>query len=110
MGRQQAVLLALRRQLDPLSLVERAPQMLSIAKDHLWTTIKRRDLPELAQLAAAVAAKDVDKVLFVPSAGYPEVLSTAEIKQIRHTVRHIFDPGAKGGGGGGVPSSGKACP
>ena len=45
MRRQQLTLLALRRQLDPLALLERAPEMLSIAKDDLWTTIKRRDLP-----------------------------------------------------------------
>src|SRR6185295_2011988 len=48
---QQLTLLALRRQLDPLSLLERAPEMLSIAKGDLWTTIKRKDLAGLAQLA-----------------------------------------------------------
>ena len=52
MRRQQLTLLALRRQLDPLALLEQVPEMLSIAKGDLWTTIKRRDLPGLAELAA----------------------------------------------------------
>jgi hypothetical protein len=42
---------------------------------------------------------------------YPEYLSNAEIKQIRQTVRHVFDDGAGGsGGGGGSSGLGKACP
>jgi LCP family protein required for cell wall assembly len=110
MGRQQLVLLSLRRELDPVALLERAPQLLSIAKDDLWTTIKRKDLPSLVQLAATVNAKQVTKVLFVPP-DYPEFLSTSEIKQIRQTVRHVFDDGASGsGGGGGGSGLGKACP
>jgi hypothetical protein len=104
------VLLSLRRELDPVALLERAPQLLSIAKDDLWTTIKRKDLPSLVQLAATVNAKQVTKVLFVPP-DYPEFLSTSEIKQIRQTVRHVFDDGASGsGGGGGGSGLGKACP
>ena len=108
MGRQQLVLLSLRRQLDPVAVLERAPELLKIAKDHLWTTIKRKDLPSLVELAAKVNAKQVDKVLFVPPR-YPEYLSTAEIKQIRQTVRHVFDGGGSGSGGGGS-GLGKACP
>ena len=109
MGRQQLVLLSLRRQLDPVAVLERAPELLKIAKDHLWTTIKRKDLPSLVELAARVNAKQVEKVLFVPPR-YPEYLSTAEIKQIRQTVRHVFDGrrvGIRRGGGSGL---GKACP
>jgi polyisoprenyl-teichoic acid--peptidoglycan teichoic acid transferase len=110
MGRQQLVLLALRRELDPLDVLEKAPQLLSIAKDDLWTTIKRKDLPSLAQLATKVGAKDVQKVLFAPPA-YPEVMTTSEIKQIRKTVRHVFDDaGSGGGGGGGGNGIGKPCP
>ena len=103
-----SVLLSLRRQLDPVAVLERAPELLKIAKDHLWTTIKRKDLPSLVELAARVNAKQVEKVLFVPPR-YPEYLSTAEIKQIRQTVRHVFDGGGSGSGGGGS-GLGKACP
>ena len=100
MRRQQLTLLALRRELDPVDLLEQAPEMLSIAKDDLWTTIKRRDLPGLAELAATVQARDVERVYFTPP-DYPEVLTTSGIRQIRQTVRHVFDGGGGGGGSGG---------
>jgi LCP family protein required for cell wall assembly len=90
MRRQQAVLLALRRQLDPLAVLERAPSLLKIARDHLWTTIRREDLAGLAELAARVDARKVKTVRFVPPE-YPEYLSSADIKQIRRTVRKVFD-------------------
>ncbi len=114
MRRQQLTLLALRRQLDPLALLEKAPEMLSIAKGDLWTTIKRRDLPGLAELAASVQARDVERVYFTPPE-YPEYLTTGVIKQIRQTVRHVFAGGGGGSGGsGGGNSDGlnnqKPCP
>ena len=114
MRRQQLTLLALRRQLDPLSLLERAPEMLSIAKGDLWTTIKRKDLASLAQLAADIQARDVDRVYFTPPE-YPEYLTTGGIKAIRQTVRHYFDKRGGGGGGGGGGnddglSNSKPCP
>ena len=114
MRRQQLTLLALRRQLDPLALLERAPEMLSIAKGDLWTTIKRKDLASLAQLAADIQARDVDRVYFTPPE-YPEYLTTGEIKRIRQTVRHYFDGRGGGGGGGGGGkddglSNAKPCP
>ena len=114
MRRQQLTLLALRRQLDPLALLEQAPEMLSIAKGDLWTTIKRRDLPGLAELAASVQARDVERVYFTPPE-YPEYLTTGVIKQIRQTVRHVFNGGGGGSGGsGGGNSDGlnnqKPCP
>ena len=97
MRRQQLTLLALRRRVDPLGLLERAPELLSIAKDHLWTTIKRKDLPSLAELAATVQACDVERVYFTPPQ-YPEVLTTDGIKAIRQTVRHVFDGGQREAG------------
>jgi LCP family protein required for cell wall assembly len=108
MRRQQAVLLALRRQLDPVALLERAPELLRIAKDHLWTTLKREHLAGLAELAARVDARKVVTVRFVPP-DYPEYLSTADIRHIRKVVRHIFDdePSGSGAGSGGL---GRACP
>jgi LCP family protein required for cell wall assembly len=113
MRRQQLTLLALRRRVDPIELLERAPELLRIAKDHLWTTIKRKDLPSLAQLAASIQARDVDRVYFTPPT-YPEYLTTGEIKQIRLTVRHVFDTGGgKGGGSRGNDdglSDQKPCP
>ncbi len=108
MRRQQAVLLALRRQLDPIAVLERAPEMLKIARDHLWTTIERKDLAGLAELASRVDARKVKTIRFVPPE-YPEYLSTADIKEIRRTVRRVFD-GKWTGTGSAAVGSGKACP
>lgn len=90
MGRQQSVLLALRRQVDPVALIPKVPALLRVAKDTLWTTIRRSDIRGLAQLAARVDPRRVARVLFAPSA-YPEHLDTAAIRKIQARVRTIFD-------------------
>lgn len=90
MGRQQTVLLALRRQLDPMGLVPKVPSLLRIAGDSLWTTIKRSEIRGLAKLATRVDVRRVERVLFVPSR-YPAHLDTAEIAAIRSRVRRVFD-------------------
>jgi LCP family protein required for cell wall assembly len=108
MRRQQAVLLALRRQLDPIAVLERAPELLKIARDHMWTTIKREDLAGLAELAARVDARKVKTIRFVPPE-YAEYLSTTDIRQIRRTVRRVFE-GKWTGTGSAAVGSGKACP
>ena len=90
MERQQTVLLALRRQLDPVALVPKVPGLLRIARDTLWTTIARSDIQGLARLAARVDPRRVARVLFVPSR-YSSHLDTAEIRAIQARVRTIFD-------------------
>ena len=90
MGRQQAVLLALRRQMDPVKLVPKVPALLRIARDNLWTTVRRQDLRGIAKLASRVDVRRVDRVLFVPSR-FPSHLDDAEIGRIRGVVRTIFD-------------------
>ena len=66
------------------------PALLSVARDTLWTTIRRSDVRGLAALAARVDPRRVARVLFVPSR-YPEHLDSAEIGQIQRKVRTIFD-------------------
>jgi len=90
MRRQQTVLLSLRRQLDPVELVPKAPALLRIAGDSLWTTIKRGDIRELAKLSAKVDARRVARVLFAPPA-YPAHVDDAAIQRIREAVRTAFD-------------------
>ena len=90
MRRQQAVLLALRRQVDPVALVPKVPALLKVARDTLWTTIRRQDVRGLASLAARVDPRRVARVLFVPST-YPEHLDTATIRRIQARVRTVFD-------------------
>jgi LCP family protein required for cell wall assembly len=106
MRRQQIVLLWLRRELDPVALVPKAPALLKLVRDHLWTTIKRSDLASLAKLAGRVDARDTVTVRFTPP-DYPEHLTTAAIGNIQSVVRHVFDHApAKSAG----INLGKACP
>jgi LCP family protein required for cell wall assembly len=90
MRRQQRVLVALARQVDPVKLATKAAKLLRIAKDDLWTTIKRKEIGALAALAARVDTGRVKRVTFVPPA-YASHLTTAEIKRIRKVVRSVFD-------------------
>ena len=90
MRRQQTVLLALRRQLDPVAMVPKVPALLRIARDNLWTTVRRADLRGLAKLASRVDVQRVARVLFVPSR-YPAHLDDAEIERIRSVARGIFE-------------------
>jgi len=86
MRRQQAVLVALARNVDPVELVPGAARLLRIARDNVWTTIRRSDLRELAELADQVNLRRVLAVRFVPPA-YPEHLDKDAIARIRSVVR-----------------------
>ncbi|MET1232024.1 MAG: LCP family protein, partial [Candidatus Limnocylindrales bacterium] len=90
MERQQIVITALGRQLLKEPLIVRLPELLEIAKDNLWTNLKTRDLPELAQLAEDVDVKGMKRVRFIPPK-YPSYLNKAAIRRIRSVVRHVFD-------------------
>jgi LCP family protein required for cell wall assembly len=89
MRRQQRVLVALARQVDPVKLATKAAKLLRIARDDLWTTIRRKEIGSLAALAARVDTGRVKRVTFVPPA-YASHLTTAEIKRIRKVVRSVF--------------------
>jgi LCP family protein required for cell wall assembly len=90
MRRQQQVLVALAHQVDPLELLPMVPDLLSIAKDDLWTTVKRSEVGDLARLAARVDIGSVKTVRFVPPR-YPSHLTSSEIRKIRSVVRSVFD-------------------
>ncbi|MER3418835.1 MAG: hypothetical protein C4343_07060, partial [Chloroflexota bacterium] len=92
MARQQAVLLALRRQLDPLELLPKFPELLDIAGQNLWTTLDPDAVGGLAELASRVDASAVRRVLFVPPA-YPSQLDDRTIAKIRTVVRGVFEAG-----------------
>ncbi|HYK96716.1 MAG TPA: LCP family protein [Candidatus Dormibacteraeota bacterium] len=89
MRRQQAVLLALRHELNPIALLPRVPQLLDIAKNNLWTTIQPGDIADLAALAAHVDSHDIQTIELSPPT-YPEFLNTEEIKAIQKRVQTIF--------------------
>ncbi len=90
MTRQQLVLNALAHQVDPIALLPKVPDLLSIAKDDLWTTFSAADAADLAALADRVDRRTVQNIRFIPPQ-VPEFLSDAGLKVIRDTVAHVFD-------------------
>jgi LCP family protein required for cell wall assembly len=90
MQRQQRVIMSLARQLDPLALLPRTPELLDIARDNLWTTIQPNEIADLAVLAAKVDTSDVQAYSFFPP-GTPQRLNNAGIAHIRDIVGTIFD-------------------
>jgi LCP family protein required for cell wall assembly len=90
MARQQAVLLAMARQVDPIALLPRVTELLDIARDDLWMTLRREDIRSLAALADRVDAGSARGVRFAPP-DYPESLDTAAIKRVRSAVRSVFE-------------------
>ena len=90
MGRQQLVLNALAHQVDPLALLPKVPDLLSIAKDDLWTTFAASDAADLAELADRVDRHSVQNIRFIPPK-VPEFLTDAGLKVIQDGVRNVFD-------------------
>lgn len=90
MRRQQAVLVALARQVDPIALLPQVTELLDIARDDLWTTLRREDIRSLAVLAERVDAGSIRTFQFGPPE-YPSLLDTAGIKRIRSVVRSVFE-------------------
>ncbi len=89
MERQQAMLLAIRRDLNPCTLIPNIAKLLKIARDDLWTNLSPKDLPSLFSLAARTNTRQVKTILFAPSA-YPAHLTDDEIGRIRRVVRTVF--------------------
>jgi LCP family protein required for cell wall assembly len=90
MGRQQMVLEALARQVDPISVLTQLPSLLDIAGKNLKTTFTPDDAGALAQLALRLDVHHIKNILFVPPK-YPEYLTKTEVKAIQKVVRHVFD-------------------
>jgi LCP family protein required for cell wall assembly len=90
MNRQQLVLEALARQVDPIAMLPKVPELLEIARDNLWMTIGVEEVAELAELASRVDTDHIERVLFVPPT-YPEYVTKAVVKKMRQVVRTVFD-------------------
>ncbi len=108
MGRQQLVLNALAHQVDPVALLPKIPDLLSIARDDLWTTFAAGDAADLAALADRVDRHSVQNIRFIPPT-VPEVLNDAGLKRIQDAVRFAFDtpPPSPGPSGSAAPASGR---
>ena len=109
MGRQQEVLMALRKQLNPCSLVSRIPSLISDLGDSFWTDMPESDAGALAALAERVGTGNVNNVELIPSVtgnpvGYLTVPRWATVRDIvAHGLDHVpasTDSGGSSGGGG----------
>jgi LCP family protein required for cell wall assembly len=108
MRRQQAVLVALAREVDPIALLPKVPNLLEIAADNLWTTVPRSEVRAMAELAARAETGHVRTVQFVPSR-HPSHLDSAEIAEIRRVVRSAFE-GPSSGPSSSPDAPSRACP
>ena len=93
MKRQQLVVVALRQQLDPLKLLPQAADLLELARDNLFTTLKRSEIAGLARMARQVNPKKIKSYMFVPPK-YPSYLNAVTTASIRTVVRGVFDKAA----------------
>ena len=89
MWRQQWVLLALRRQMNPCTLVPRLPQLLDIVGDSLSTNLPVEQLPDLLALAARVRPDGIARYEFWPP-DIPRLLDLEALAKIRAMVREPF--------------------
>jgi LCP family protein required for cell wall assembly len=112
MSRQQQVLIALRAQLQPCSLVPKVPGLISALGDAFWTDMPVEDAPTLAGLAQRISAGNIKSIELVPSAtGNPVgFLTVPRLATVRNLVVHGLDgvPAVSGGGGGGGGGGGAA--
>jgi anionic cell wall polymer biosynthesis LytR-Cps2A-Psr (LCP) family protein len=105
MSRQQAVLIALRQQLHPCSLLPKVPSLISALGSAFWTDMPIDQAPALVALAEHIATGNVKSIELVPSVtGNPVgFLTIPRLATVRDIVAHGLDglPAAGGSGGGG---------
>jgi LCP family protein required for cell wall assembly len=113
MSRQQSVLLALRSQLKPCSLLTKVPSLISALGSAFWTDMPIEDAPNLVALADRIGAGNVKSIELVPSVTNNPVgfLTVPRLAIVRNIVAHGLDgvPAVSGGGGGGSGSGGFSC-
>ncbi|MGA3029140.1 MAG: LCP family protein [Candidatus Limnocylindrales bacterium] len=105
MSRQQAVLIALRADLKPCSLLTRIPSLISAAGSAFWTDMPVEDAPTLLALAERIGTGNVKSIELVPSVTSNPVgfLNIPRLAIVRNIVAHGLDgvPAASSGGGSG---------
>jgi LCP family protein required for cell wall assembly len=88
MQRQQTLLLAIRDQIGPTTILD-APALASAAKGFVWTDLPRASLPNLVTLFGKAANASVKQLRIVPST-YPEVLTPGEIAKIQTDIAKLL--------------------
>jgi LCP family protein required for cell wall assembly len=89
MQRQQLTLLAIRKQLNPCSMLPRLSQLVKIAKESLWTNVPVSQLPGLIALADRVDTGRISKRTFVPPT-INEHITASDVTKIRKAIRDAF--------------------
>jgi LCP family protein required for cell wall assembly len=90
MARQQVMVLAIRRQIGPATILG-APDLFAAAKGAAWTDLPRSSLPALVELFDKAAKSSVKQLRIVPPT-YSTFLTAAELSRIRHDVANLLGP------------------
>ena len=88
MQRQQNMLLAIRNQIGPATILN-APSLFAAAKGFTWTDLPRDSLPNLVDLFGKAANASVKSLRIIPST-YPEWLTPTEITKIQHDIAALL--------------------
>jgi polyisoprenyl-teichoic acid--peptidoglycan teichoic acid transferase len=88
MARQQTLLLALRSQIGPATILN-APALFAAAKGFTWTDLPRSSLPSLVQLFDRAASSSVKQLRIVPPT-YPSRLTPAGVLRIRADIAALL--------------------
>jgi hypothetical protein len=88
MARQQTLLLAIRAQIGPSTILN-APDLFNAAKGFTWTDLPRSSLPSLVELFGKAAHASVKQLRIVPPT-YPEYLTAAELVKIKNAVAALL--------------------
>jgi polyisoprenyl-teichoic acid--peptidoglycan teichoic acid transferase len=111
MGRQQAVLRALREQLNPCELLPRVPSIIGALGDTFWTDMPIEDAPTLVALASKVTTGNVDSIALTPAVtGNPVgFLTVPRWQTVKSIVAHGLDKVPAGISGGSSSGAGLSC-
>jgi LCP family protein required for cell wall assembly len=88
MERQQILLLAMREQFGPATILN-APALFGAAKGTAWTDLPREALPALVELFGKTADAKVKQLRIVPPS-YPSWMTAAWVNQIRQDVADLL--------------------
>ena len=88
MERQQTLLLAIRKELGPATILS-GPALFGAAKGTAWTDLPRESLPALVELFGRTSGAKVKQLRIVPP-GYPAWLTAAWVTQIRKDVAALL--------------------
>jgi polyisoprenyl-teichoic acid--peptidoglycan teichoic acid transferase len=88
MQRQQTLLLAIRDQIGPATILN-APALASAAKGFVWTDLPRESLPNLVTLFGKADNASVKHLRIVPPT-YDDWLTPVEITKIQHDIAALL--------------------